>query len=273
MNWQSYEETVKDIYEKLGERNIQILEWGRDCKVKGRSGVDHQIDVLTSHSDGIHSYRTAIECKYWSKKVSKDAVAKLSGITEDARIEKGIIVSKSGFTPDAVTFAKDKNIGLVELREPVDDDWQGKIRTIHINMQITAPEVYDYEFIWDDVEGQGKEFQISAPTSDILIHTPDGNSTSLHELTNSKPGNVSREGEVESYSVPFPTGTTLSFPKIESKVPIREIRFKIRYEVTAEETEIRAEDHVFMIMRAIFENREFVISPLGGIREVNPPGN
>ena len=273
MNWQSYEETVKDIYEKLGESNIEILGWGPDCKVRGRSGVPHQIDVLTSHSDGIHSYRTAIECKYWSKKVSKDAVAKLLGIIEDARIEKGIIVSKSGFTPHAVTFAKDKNIGLVELREPVDDDWQGRIRTIHINMRITVPKFYDYEFIWDNTEGEGREFQISAATSDILIHTPDGDSTSLHELTNSKPGNVSREGEVESYSVPFPTGTTLSFPTSESKLPIREIRFKIRYEVSTEEIELRGEDHVFMIMRAIFENREFVISPLGGIREVNPPEN
>ncbi len=272
MNWQSYEETVKDIYEKLGESNIEILGWGSDCKVKGRSGVNHQIDVLTSHSGGIHSYRTAIECKYWSDKVSKDAVAKLSEIIEDARIEKGVVVSKSGFTPDAVTFAKYKNIGLVELREPVDEDWKDRIKTIHINMHITAPEAYDYEFIWDDIGGQGEEFQIYAPTSDILIHTPDGNFASLHELTNSKigTGETSREGEVESYSVPFPTGTTLSFPASESKVPIREIRFKIRYEVATEEIEIRGEDQVFMIMSAIFENRRFAISPLGDIRAIEP---
>ena len=155
MNWQSYEETVKDIYEKLGESNIEILGWGPDCKVRGRSGVDHQIDVLTSHGDGIHSYRTAIECKFWSKKVSKDAITKLSGIIEDARIEKGVIVSKSGFTPDAVQFARYKNIGLVELREPVDEDWKDRTRAIHMNFIFRIPEVYDYEFIWGDIEGQG----------------------------------------------------------------------------------------------------------------------
>ena len=271
MNWQLYEETVKDIYEKLGESsNIEILGWGPDCKVKGKSSVDHQIDVLTSYSDGVHLHRTAIECKYLSDKVSKDVVAKLSEIIEDAQIGKGVVVSKSGFTPDAVTFAKYKNIGLVELREPVDDDWQGRIRTIHINMHITAPEVYDHEFIWDDIGDQIEEINIKALTSDVLIHTPDGVSTSLHELTNSKPRNASREGEVDSYSVPFPAGTTLSFLASESKVPIREIRFKIRYEVATEEIEIRGEDHVFMIMRAIFENRRFVISPDGDIRESDP---
>ena len=268
MNWQSYEEIVKDIYEKLGESNIEILCWGSGCRVEGKSGDSHQTDILTSHSDGIHSYRTAIECKFWSKKVSKDAVAKLSSIVEDAGIDKGVIVSKSGFTPDAVKFARYKNIGLVELREPVDEDWKGRIRAIRMKYLIKFPKIYDYEFIWGDIEGQGKEFQISAPTSDILIHTPDGNSTSLHELTNSKPGSASREGEVEAYSVPFPTGTTLSFPASESKVPIREIRFKIRYTVTTEEIELRGEDHVFMIMLAIFENKRFAISPLGEIREV-----
>ena len=56
MNWKSYEEIVKCIYEQLGQSaNIKILCWGKTCKVKGKSGVNHQIDVLTSHSDGIHS--------------------------------------------------------------------------------------------------------------------------------------------------------------------------------------------------------------------------
>ena len=270
MNWQSYEEIVKDIYEKLGETNIEIVGWGPDCKVRGRSGLDHQIDVLTSHSDGIHSYRTAIECKCWSAKVSKDVVAKLAEIIDDARIEKGVVVSKSGFTPDALTFAKYRNIGLVELREPVDDDWHGRIKEIHINMHIRAPEVYDYEFICDGSEGQGEAVQIYAPTSDIFFHTSDGNSTSLHELTNSKAGESSGERGVESYSVLFPAGTALSFPTSESRVSIREIRFKIRYAVATKEIVIRGKDHVFMIMRVIFENRRFVISPLGDIRESDP---
>jgi hypothetical protein len=65
MDWETYEETTKYIYETLGEQvSIKIVGHGRKFKVEGKSGVKHQIDVLTSHSDGIHEYLTAIECKY-----------------------------------------------------------------------------------------------------------------------------------------------------------------------------------------------------------------
>ena len=272
MNWQSYEEIVKDIYEKLGESNIEIICWGSGCRVEGKSGGSHQIDVLTSHSDGIHSYRTAIECKFWSKKVSKDAVAKLSSIIEDAGIEKGVIVSKSGFTPDAVRFARYKNIGLVELREPVDEDWKGRIRAIHIKMQVTAPVVYDCQIIEDNALSRGEDMQIDVPASDVFIHAPNGDVTSLQELIDSriKSEGKPREGEEKSFAVPLHTGSTISFSTSDSRVPIREIRFKIRYAVTTEEIELRGEDHVFMIMLAIFENKRFAISPLGDIHAIEP---
>ena len=118
LDWKTYEAITKYIYETLGkEHGVKIEAYGSNCKVKGKSGVSHQIDVLTNHSDGIHIYKTAIECKYWKDKVNKDIVMKVYQIIEDTGIDKGIIVSKSGFTPDALSFAEYRNIGLVELRE------------------------------------------------------------------------------------------------------------------------------------------------------------
>ena len=192
MNWQSYEELVKDIYEKLGEAdNINILCWGPACKVQGKSGASHQIDVLTTHTDGVHEYRTAIECKYWEKKVDKDPITKLSVILEDAQIEKGVVVSKSGFTSDAKGIAKARNISLVELRRPLDTDWEGLIKDIHINLHIEMPNYYDYEFIQEDLEDKGKSVQVQALTSEIFFRTADGRSITLQELTNSIPSRSS----------------------------------------------------------------------------------
>ena len=51
---------------------------GGNCKVRGKSGVSHQIDVLTSHPDGVHTYKTAIECKYWDKYIDKDVIMKVA---------------------------------------------------------------------------------------------------------------------------------------------------------------------------------------------------
>ncbi|MBK8042618.1 MAG: hypothetical protein IPK21_08105 [Haliscomenobacter sp.] len=72
MDWKEYEEITKYVYETLGNAaGTKIVGHGRTCKVEGKSGVSHQIDILTSHSDGVHNYRTAIECKYWDKKLIK----------------------------------------------------------------------------------------------------------------------------------------------------------------------------------------------------------
>ncbi|MXY94970.1 MAG: restriction endonuclease [Caldilineaceae bacterium SB0664_bin_27] len=290
MNWQSYEERVKDIYEKLGEfANIRILCWGSACKVQGKSGVFHQIDVLTSHSDGVHEYRTAIECKHWEKKVDKDPIAKLSVILDDTQIEKGVIVSQSGFTPDAEGLARSKNISLVELRNPLDADWEGLIKDVHIDLRFEIPEFYDFEFIQEGLEDKGKLVPVQALSSEILFHTAHSRSISLHKLINSIPSTSgagidytdalgfqwvelsSLEEEGKSYAVRFPVETTLSFPTIDARARIRELRFKVRYYTTTNKIQIYGEDYVSLVMHAIFENKKFAISPDGAIRIFGSP--
>ena len=48
----------------------------------------------------IHGRLTAIECKYWNKNINKDTVMKVKQIVKDCNFNKGIIVTKNGFTPD-----------------------------------------------------------------------------------------------------------------------------------------------------------------------------
>ena len=101
LDWKTYESITRYIVKTLGKQTgVKVIDHGSTCRVTGKSGVTHQIDILTEHSDGIHSYKTAIECKYWNKKVNKYIVMKLSEIIEDASINKGVIVSKNGFTED-----------------------------------------------------------------------------------------------------------------------------------------------------------------------------
>jgi len=152
--WQSYEDLVKDIYLALGrDKGVKIKCHGAKCTVIGKSGVEHQIDVLTSHSDGIHEYSTAIECKHWNyDNVDKDIVMKLSEIIEDAGISKGVIVAKKGFTPDAIKYAKSRNISLVELREPIEKDWEGRVKNIVIDLNVIYPSITKLKFLADVVD-------------------------------------------------------------------------------------------------------------------------
>jgi hypothetical protein len=113
LDWKKYEAIAKYIYETLGKQSgVKIKGYGSNCWVTGKSGVAHQIDILATHSDGIHEYQTAIECKYWKEKINKDIVMKVYDITEDAGLNKGVIVSRSGFTQDGIEYAKYRNIGL-----------------------------------------------------------------------------------------------------------------------------------------------------------------
>ncbi len=123
LDWKEYEAITQYIYSALGEKQgIKVIGYGKNCKVKGKSGVRHQIDVLTEQQDGEKTLRTAIECKFLKQKVTKEIVMKLQGVMGDAGIESGIIVSKTGFTVDTMQYAAHHGIKLVEMSEAGEND-------------------------------------------------------------------------------------------------------------------------------------------------------
>lgn len=140
MDWKQYEFITKYIYQTLACYRINIEGYGKDCRIRGDSGVMHQIDVLTSETDDSGTFRTAIECKYLNKKVNKDVVMKLLAIINDTNIPRGIIVSKSGYTADAQQYAKHHNILIVQLREAgKENNVQRKelqIGDLHLNVRL-----------------------------------------------------------------------------------------------------------------------------------------
>lgn len=188
LDWKKYEAVTKYIYETLGkESGVKIKGYGNGCKVKGKSGVSHQIDVLTSYSDGIHAYQTAIECKYWQEKINKDIVMKVAEIIEDAGINKGVIVSKKGFTEDGINYAKYKNIGLVELQEAEEKTYfQDKSKANSVDVfdfksTLFRPEIlYATIDLVDKVEKEREQIKISQS----LIVLSDGTQIPFEQYAN-----------------------------------------------------------------------------------------
>ena len=168
-------------------------------------------------------------------------------------------------------FAEHKNINLVELREPTDDDWKGRVKNIIINTIVQIPNVYDYEFIPDlsAISNDKESYQLDALSSDIFIHVSNGKPESVHEIVNEKLSHrkSSEEGSEELHCVEFPERSVLSVPQNSVRMPIKAIRFKSKITIVTETTEILGRDYVAMIMSFIFENKRFVISPNGKIRE------
>lgn len=275
-DWQAYESVTKYIYETLGyEFGIKIEGYGDSCKVMGKSGVKHQIDVLTSSSDGKNKYQTAIECKYWKKKVNKDIVMKLSKTIEDADIDKGIIVSKSGFTKDTIDFARHYNIDIVELREVGEKDSEANredmaLAFIEIRQHITVirPEILNIIIHYVD--------NITDKTEPInryhyTILTSDGQRTPLNDYALSFQKALREENKLFKNATQRHEiiGGKLIDNKDQSSRDIKGLEFTgVLHKIEDDyNTEFKLMDQVSMIMKSIFEERTFRISENGYIIE------
>ena len=265
MDWQNYEEITKHIYETLGKAHgVMIDGYGKDCKIKGKSSVEHQIDVLTSHSDGIHSYKTMIECKYWDQNVNKDTIMKVAEIVEDAGLNKGIIVSKNGFTPDAISYAQYRNIGLVELRRPTDKDWEGRLRNISFKMNMIIPKITDVQFLIhpETIPSPNLKAGSYMNVELLSIKKSDGTITPIISYMKQFNSELSQKEENETLEKDyiFDSGTVVIYTPTSEEMSINGIRLNGRLNIAKETFEIKGDDHILMIMRSIFDDKSYTIT-------------
>ena len=167
MEWEEYEKIVAHIYKSLGRNiGVKILGFGNTCKRKDKSGVYHQIDVLTAHSDGIHKYLTAIECKFWNEKVNKDPIMKLEEIIKDLNISQGVIVSKKGFTSDAIKYAKHTDIKLIELRDHNSSTKEGRFTKYYVHNEWTTTNLHSVSM--QTTEGEKENLKNSSFFKEVV---------------------------------------------------------------------------------------------------------
>lgn len=131
-----YELLVKQIYEQLlledGINNVVVE---HNTKIQGiRSKCNHQIDVYWEFKLAGETHRVAIECKNYSKPVSIAKIRDFYGVIDDIGDIKGVFVSANGFQSGAEQFADAHGITLKEIRQPIDDDWNGYIKSLNINL-------------------------------------------------------------------------------------------------------------------------------------------
>lgn len=265
LDWKGYESITKYIYETLGKKTgVKIECYGNNCKVKGKSEVNHQIDVLTVHSDGMHDYKTAVECKYWKEKINKDIVMKVSEIIEDAGINKGVIVSKNGFTPDGISFAKYKNIGLVELREIKDSDWKQKGEIFGFKSQVHSPQILAVKI--DNNEGINKNEYSNI--KNLEIQHANGNIEPFSALTTRFKKELHTEEPFNIISKYYPLNDAFIInTENKSKTSIIGIHFEGQLTIRDIDLGFKQVDQVWLIMKLHFEDKYFTISEKGIIQE------
>lgn len=82
-----------------------------------------EVDVLMTRGEGRHKVVTAIECKDWKKPVDDTVVEGFAKKCSSLHVNKAIIVSTRGFTPEALVDAAHEGISCLSLSDVASFSW------------------------------------------------------------------------------------------------------------------------------------------------------
>nr|WP_315251915.1 restriction endonuclease [uncultured Flavobacterium sp.] len=147
-----------------------------------------------------------MECKNYNSNVSVAKVRDFFGVLSDIGNTNGIMVSKVGFQKGAKEFAEFYGINLRELRKPNDIDWKGRIKSIHIDLNMITTNVIDRKFNLDEewikknIKFKDEKefvFKLSGMADEIWIYDENGKEIiNLYEIENKLPQNWKSEKNV-----------------------------------------------------------------------------
>lgn len=275
-----YELFVKEVYESLNKADgLTDVEIQHDVKLEGAAGVEHQIDVFWSFRKGGIEYKVAVECKNYKARVSKEKIAAFHDILHDLGNVHGIVASKMGFQSGAIEYARKYGIQLMEIRHPVESDWKGKIKDIHVELVITALDDVHSKILVDKekmkamgitqdvVEGTYLSpintvisFEAMIIAKDIIA---ENSSISIQEMLNMIQRQDSTPGEGKRCTITFKNGF---FAHNGYDLPVTAIEFTYSVCASKEYVNIYGDEMIKAIVKNITENTESHINKFGQVR-------
>ncbi|MEA5257493.1 restriction endonuclease [Arcicella aquatica] len=232
-----YEKFTQEIYQSLiNVQGLTTIEVKHNIKIKGRSGQEHQIDVYWEYVIAEIRHKVAIECKNYNSVVSVGKVRDFYGVLADIGNINGIMVTKEGYQKGSKEFAKHYGINLKELREPKDDDWKGRIKTIVVNMEMVLPKIksrfiiVDEEWVRANIklpENETFNYSIGGMADELwVLDSNENRLKNFNQLDQELPQNWKAEKDLEHF-YNFDDG----YIKVEKfgKIKIKSIQY--RYDV------------------------------------------
>jgi hypothetical protein len=147
---EDYEKLAQKIYEDiLALEGVENIEVQHNVKIKGKSGVEHQIDVFWEYRYAGITHKVLIECKHYGHRVSLLHVRNLHGLLTDIPNSSGILVTTVGYQSGAEEYAKFYEMSLKRIRKPVGEDWNGCIQITKINGRILRNNYLGFDFEFD----------------------------------------------------------------------------------------------------------------------------
>lgn len=154
-----YELLTQKIYrailESEGVENITVQ---HDVKIKGKSGVKHQIDVFWEYRYAGVSHKVLIECKYYTKPVSLLHARNMLGLLSDIPNSQGLLVTTQGFQSGVIDFCNHYEINLKRIRPPQGSDWDGCIQVVNVYGELYQNQYLDMKLAFDGKDNDTKSY-------------------------------------------------------------------------------------------------------------------
>lgn len=272
-----YELFVKEIYECLNQADgLTDIEIQHDVKLKGASGVEHQIDIFWKFTKGSVNYKVAIECKDYTRPVSKEKIMAFHSVLTDIGNVHGIFASKMGYQKGAKEYADSYGIQLMEIRHPLESDWKGRMKNIHLNFHMKGidnirPEIFvDIDRMKEKKElPQERECtmfrsdQVQVSFDKMIMNdkvVAENDSKTMHELLQKLP--TDKPGKDKKYLFSFENAI---FSSVDGEVPIKHIGITYDVYETIEQRHIWGNEVIKAIVKNITDGTERSINRYGEV--------
>ena len=166
-----YELLTKGIFQDiLNQSDVKTIKVEHNVVLKGKT-TNHQIDVYWKFELNGFEYETVVQAKDWNQTVSQGALLQFKAVLDDLPGSPvGIFVTRTGYQSGAKSVADSNGIKIYELREPTDDDFEGKIKEIHVNLHFQLPQLSQQQPIVDVDWAKSEKERLDLDDGELKIH-------------------------------------------------------------------------------------------------------
>ena len=262
-----YELLTKRIFQDiLDQSDVKTIEVKHNVTLQGKA-AKHQIDVYWKFELNGFEYETVVQAKDWNQPVSQGALLQFKGVLDDLRGSPvGVFVTRTGYQSGARDYANVHGIKLFELREPTDQDYEGKIKEIHLRMHYQFPQVSQAQPVFDVEWAKAEKLRLLLTDEDLTIKFAgldnqiffkEANGTQVLSFHDASLKLIEKATTLDSFqSLTF--DKPLFIDSFNPKFPlVRCLGFQARVQIIEDSREIvlKAEDTVEFILKNIATNK------------------
>lgn len=169
-----FQRLVLTIERLLAEDGAKITE-SREL-VDSPTGKLREVDVVIERSDGIRSFIVSIECSAGGRPASVEWVERMWGKHAHLPTDKLILLSKKGFSAEALSKAQSLKIVTLSLQQAKRHDWKSLIPLVR-KVNVTSylkPYITSVKFVLAGDSASAVSAEELNLDGDSVIFNPDG---------------------------------------------------------------------------------------------------